>query len=266
MKTQEKFRPPSLDNGTIQQLAKANHKLHTKNKELDTYEDLLHIKKEKARNDLALRPLFFNIGMVLSILMAILAINWKVYDEGELVDLGQLETDVNEIIEIPISNQPPPPPPKQEVFKIAEVKNVEIVEELEITLDVDITADESLEEIVFTEPMEEKEKVDEVFVIVEQEPQPQGGLEVFYAYLAQELRYPAVATRLGISGTVYVQFVIEKDGTITNVKAAKGIGAGCDEEAVRVLENAPNWIPGKQRGVPVRVRKIIPIKFILEKA
>ncbi|MEQ9468173.1 MAG: energy transducer TonB [Ekhidna sp.] len=266
MKTQEKFRPPpSLDNGAINELVHTNHKIHKKNRAFDTYEELLQIKRIKAKNDLALRPMFFNLGMVLSILMAIVAINWKVYDDGELVDLGQLETDVNEIIEIPISNQPPPPPPKQEVFKIAEVKDTEIVEELEITLDVDITADESLEEIVFTEPVEEEEKVDEIFVIVEQEPKPQGGLEAFYNYLARELRYPPAATRLGISGTVYIQFVIEKDGTITNVKVAKGIGAGCDEEAIRVIENAPDWIPGKQRGVLVRVKKVIPIRFALEK-
>lgn len=266
MKTTDKFQPEiGLPPDVINELQEANNVLHKKNKEVLLFDDLLAIKNERAETDRRLRPLLLNIGMALSFLIAIVAINWRVYGDGELVDLGMVEADMNEIIEIPISKQPPPPPPKQEVFKIAEVKDTEIIEELELTLDVEVTADEAMEEIEFTAPIEEEEKVDEIFVIVEQEPTPQGGLEGFYKYLAEELKYPPAAARLGISGTVFVQFVIEKDGSITAVEVAKGIGAGCDEEAMRVMQNAPKWNPGKQRGLPVRVKKIIPVRFVLKK-
>jgi len=77
------------------------------------------------------------------------------------------------------------------------------------------------------------------------------------------LKYPAQARRMGIEGKVYVTFVVGKEGEITDVKVLKGIGAGCDEEAIRVLSGAPNWKPGKQRGRPVRVRMQLPIIFKL---
>jgi len=77
------------------------------------------------------------------------------------------------------------------------------------------------------------------------------------------MNYPRLAIRNNVTGKVFVQFVIDKDGRITDVKSVKGIGFGCDEEAVRVLENAPKWIPGKQRGREVKVRMVLPITFSL---
>ena len=82
--------------------------------------------------------------------------------------------------------------------------------------------------------------------MVEQTAAPQGGMPAFYEYVGKKLKYPAQARRMGIEGKVFVEFVIERDGSITDVKAIKGIGAGCDEEAVRVLQSAPKWKPGKQ--------------------
>ena len=106
-------------------------------------------------------------------------------------------------------------------------------------------------------------QVDEIFTIVEDQPTPPGGMSAFYKYVATSLRYPAQARRMGIEGKVFVQFVVGKDGTLTDVQAIKGIGAGCDEEAVRVISRAKKWSPGKQRGRPVRVRMILPITFKL---
>ena len=77
------------------------------------------------------------------------------------------------------------------------------------------------------------------------------------------MEYPAQARRMGVEGKVFVQFVVDKDGSLTDVKAVKGIGAGCDEEAVEIVKSAPKWKPGKQRGKAVRVRMIIPITFRL---
>ncbi|HEX6890078.1 MAG TPA: energy transducer TonB, partial [Chryseolinea sp.] len=104
---------------------------------------------------------------------------------------------------------------------------------------------------------------DQIFLVVEETAAPTGGMPAFYEYVGKKLKYPAQARRMGIEGKVFVEFVIERDGTITDVKAIKGIGAGCDEEAVRVLQSAPKWKPGKQRGKPVRQRMVLPIAFKL---
>ncbi len=113
----------------------------------------------------------------------------------------------------------------------------------------------------------EKSKIDNghglVFTIVEEMPEYPGGLDLFYKYLAEEIRYPDVARKNGIEGSVYVQFVVDKDGSILDVESIKGIGYGCDEEAVRVVQNAGKFNPGSQRGIPVRVRMVQPVKFKL---
>ncbi|XOV94151.1 MAG: TonB family protein [Bacteroidota bacterium] len=103
----------------------------------------------------------------------------------------------------------------------------------------------------------------ELYTIVEEAPEYPGGLEMFYKYLAKEMQYPAEARSNGIEGRVYVQFVVDKDGSVTNVEPVKGIGFGCDEEAMRVVQSAGKFNPGKQQGMPVRVRLVLPIIFKL---
>lgn len=103
----------------------------------------------------------------------------------------------------------------------------------------------------------------EIFTIVENQPTPIGGMVQFYKFIKKQLVYPKQARRMGIEGKVYVQFVIKKDGKIDEVKAIKGIGAGCDQEAERVIKLCKPWNPGKQRGMPVNVRMVIPITFKL---
>jgi len=105
----------------------------------------------------------------------------------------------------------------------------------------------------------------EVFKLVEQAPEPIGGMGTFYEYVGKNIRYPLQARRMGIEGKVYVTFVVEKDGSLSNIETIKGIGAGCDEEAVRVLQDeaTPLFKPGEQRGRPVRVRMQMPIIFKL---
>ena len=103
----------------------------------------------------------------------------------------------------------------------------------------------------------------EVFTVVEELPQYPGGMDALYKYVAGALKYPKQARTLGVEGRVNVQFVIEKDGSITDVKAIDGIGAGCDAEAVRVVQNAASFTPGIQRGKAVRVRMVMPIVFKL---
>lgn len=110
----------------------------------------------------------------------------------------------------------------------------------------------------------EKSKMDgEVFTMVESQPRYPGGMDAFYQYLGQEMKYPLQARKAGIEGRVYVQFIVEPDGTISEVTTLKGIGGGCDAEAERVMTNTSGWIPGEQRGKKVRVRMVLPLIFKL---
>lgn len=103
----------------------------------------------------------------------------------------------------------------------------------------------------------------QIFLHVEEAPQFPGGLPAFYKYIGENIKYPPLARESGIQGRVFIQFVVEKDGSITDVKVLKGIGYGCDEEALRVVKNSPNWSPGKQNGKAVRVQYNLPIVFQL---
>ncbi|REE05977.1 energy transducer TonB [Marinoscillum furvescens] len=207
--------------------------------------------------------LLMNIGFSVSLLLVIVAFEWRTYDDSGLVDLGQVEDDFEDIMEIPPTEQPPPPPPKIQLPEIIEVPDEEeIEEEIEVELDVEVTEETVIEDIVFEEAPEE-EVVEEVFTIVEDQPEFPGGMAAFYKYVGDQMSYPSQARRMGIEGRVYVQFVVDKDGTVTEVKAVKGIGAGCDEEAERVLRESPKFKPGKQRGRAVKVRMVLPIIFKL---
>ena len=207
--------------------------------------------------------LFSAIGLSLSLLLVVTAFEWKFYEDGELADLGNVSDDFEEMLDIPPTEQPPPPPPKIQQPEIVEVPDDEEIEEdIEVDLDVEITEEDAIEEIVFEEPVEE-EVADEVFTIVEQQPEYPGGMSAFYQFVQKKLKYPSQARRMGIEGKVFVQFVVDKAGNITEVLAVRGIGAGCDEEAVRVIKSSPQWKAGKQRGKAVKVRMILPITFKL---
>ena len=205
--------------------------------------------------------LFLNIGLIVALTAVIIAFEWRTYDRGAGMDLGVIEDNFEDLLEIPPTEQPPPPPPVIQQPEIIEVPDEEeIEEEIEIELDVEFEEELVVEELIFEEPEEE---VEEIFTIVEDQPEFPGGIGAFYKYVATNLRYPAQARRMGIAGKVFVQFVVEKDGRLTDVQILKGIGAGCDEEALRVIKKSKAWTPGRQRGRPVKVRMIIPINFRL---
>lgn len=180
--------------------------------------------------------------------------------------------------------KPPPPPPEPPKPKVDQIKfpppvvkpDIEVkekpptIEELKVadpgpkTLKGDKDA-----EVVINEPVGTSDnKVTEadpnqIFTSVEQVPEFPGGMEGFGRYLSKAIRYPAIAKENGTQGRVILTFVVEKDGSSTDIKVARGIGDGCDEEAVRALKNAPKWKPGIQNGRPVRVQYSIPVSFAL---
>lgn len=103
----------------------------------------------------------------------------------------------------------------------------------------------------------------DIFTVVEEQPVYPGNDEARIRFLQENIRYPETAVKNGIQGRVFVSFVVEKDGSLSNIRVLRGIGGGCDEEAIRVVSLMPKWTPGRQRGEPVRVRFNVPIKFSL---
>jgi TonB family protein len=135
---------------------------------------------------------------------------------------------------------------------------VDFPEVMEVPLTVD-----NLKVTPYENPIQTFESADQVFDIVEEQPNPPGGMSGWNQYLAKNLQYPAQARSKGIEGTVIVVFEIHTDGSIRNVEILRGIGGGADEEAVRVVQNSPRWESGKQRGRAVNTRMRLPIRFKL---
>lgn len=209
--------------------------------------------------------LFFNIGLTISLGIAIMAFNYRVYDDTSAKDLAQNQAIIDEILEPPVTEQTPPPP--QQIIQqpeIVEVPNeTKIEEDIQVNMDIETHMDQQMAELapVVQAAEEEKEDPHQIFVVVEETAVPIGGMGAFYEFVKENLKYPAQARRMDIEGKVFVEFVVEKDGSITDVKTVKGIGAGCDEEAIRVLTASPKWKAAKQRGKAVRQRMVLPITF-----
>ena len=118
-------------------------------------------------------------------------------------------------------------------------------------------------EVIATEPVKPKEEENKVFDVVEQMPSFPGGQGALMNYLNSNIKYPVIAEENGIQGRVVVQFVVGKDGSISNVHVVKSVDPSLDKEAVRVVKNMPRWIPGKQNGQSVTVRYTLPVTFRL---
>ena len=119
------------------------------------------------------------------------------------------------------------------------------------------------EEIAAPEPPKPVEE-NKVFDVVEQMPSFPGGMGALMSWLSQNIKYPVIAAENGVQGRVIVQFVVEKDGSITDVKVAKSVDPSLDKEAARVVGSMPHWIPGKQNGSAVRVKYTVPVTFRLQ--
>ncbi|MBK8499036.1 MAG: energy transducer TonB [Flavobacteriales bacterium] len=219
------------------------------------------IPKKNPEADLELRKTSFTyIGLLTALAITLVAFEWTAF-EDKVGDLGQLQLDLLEEEVIPPSATPPPPPPPPPapttVLEI--VDDEEEVEETEV-LDTEVNTETEVQQ---TQQREEEVEEEQIFTIVEQMPTFPGGEAEMRKYLGKSVKYPQMATDAGISGTVYLSFEVDKDGKIKDVKVLRGIGGGCDEEAIRVVKAMPTWTPGKQRGKPVRVQFTLPVKFTL---
>ncbi len=194
-----------------------------------------------------------------------------------------------EVIKKPDLPPPPPPPPVKKIETIRFVPpQVTLEAEKDVPLIVppidldaqigtqDVKGEKTTDYVAPSVPVaaappppdpevKKVEDKDEPFLIVEQNPEFPDGLKAMYKFMSNNIKYPTIARENGIEGTVYVGFVVGKDGAIRDIAVRRGIGGGCNEEAVRVIQMMPKWKPGKQNGKAVSVAYTMPVKFTLEK-
>ena len=211
------------------------------------------------------KGLFLYIGMVLTLSLVLLGFEWSASNDGDSLTDGIFDMGLEEEV-IPPTRQEPPPKEepkiekKEDIFEIVE-NDVEIENEVKID---DIEVDETTEvEIVEVEEEEEEDNSVFAFAVIEDKPEFPGGQKALLTYIAKNTKYPVIAKENGVKGTVFVQFVIGKNGKVSDVKPARKVDSHLDKEACRVVKSMPAWKPGKQRGKAVRVQYIVPIKFVL---
>ncbi len=218
--------------------------------------------------------LYFAVGLVIILFISWRAIEWKTYDRSGY-GYESLNIDDEDDEEIPITEQiktpppPPPPPPAPEIIEI-----VEDEEEIEETI-IESTETDQEEIVEIVEVEEEFEDVDVPFAVIEDVPIYPGCERVAKSkrrdcfqeqinkHIRKNFRYPEIAQEMGIQGRVYVNFVIDKDGSITSIRM-RGPDKNLEKEAQRIIAKLPRMTPGKQRGRAVRVPFSIPITFRLQ--
>ncbi len=210
--------------------------------------------------------MFIQIGMIISLLIAWAAFEYKSYDKRQLDESfkRQAENIEEDLVEITKQEEQKPQP----VEVPQQTTQLEIVDDNVETKDIEINAEveqnEVIEEYVAPEVVEDEVVEQEIFQIVEEMPAFPGGEQKLMEYVGKNIKYPQIARETGIQGRVFIGFVVEPDGSVSNVKLLRGIGGGCDEEAMRVVKSMPKWKPGKQRGKAVRVSYQIPVFFKLQ--
>ena len=219
--------------------------------------------------------LYFVIGLCLILFISWQAIEWKTYEKS-VFDYESLTVQEEEEEEIPIINQPDLPPPPLVAQAPTEIEIVEDEKEVEETIieSSETTKDEIIE-VERVEIEEEVEEIDVPFAVIEDVPVYPGCENVekdqlrtcfqdkINKHILKNFRYPEIAQEMGIQGRVYVNFVISKEGNITNIKM-RGPDKNLEKEAHRIISLLPNITPGKQRGKPVNVPFSIPIVFKLQ--
>ncbi|MBC5619555.1 MULTISPECIES: energy transducer TonB [Butyricimonas] len=228
----------------------------------------MEIKKTPKADLEGKKGIFFEIGLVVALGILLCAFNWKANTKVEEGFVTVAEEPVEEEI-IPITQQmmkpPPPPPPAPKLTDLIEIvdQELDIDEELEIE-DVEANVENRTDysyDYDGTGYDEGDYGEEDIFQVVEDMPTFPGDIN---KWLGKNVKYPVIAQENNIQGRVTVQFVIERDGSITDVKVLRGVDPSLDKEAVRVVKSMPKWKPGKQRGKPVRVSYTVPINFRLQ--
>ncbi len=229
----------------------------------------MELKKSDKANLEKKKGMFLQIGLATVLALLLIAFEWTTREVGTH-NLGELADVIMEEEIIPITRpeeiQPPPPPPPPQVTETLEIveDDMEIDHDIFIE-DVEARADTRIEfSQMILEEAEEAEQPD-FFVIVEDMPEFQGGdHEGFRIFIRDNLKYPQIAAENGIQGRVYIQFIVNADGSVSDATVVRGVDPSLDREATRVVMSSPRWTPGRQRGEPVRVAFTFPINFVLQ--
>ncbi len=212
------------------------------------------------------KSIFLQIGLIIVLSITYMAFEWTTGEnlENTLVQLISNQIDEEDMANTFQDNKPLPPPPAvvPEILDIVE-DDVDIEDELIIEdTDIDEDTDIKIVEVDIDDDDEEDLPVD--FYLSEDKPEfPFGGLDGIEPWIVKNTTYPKIAKEMGITGKVYVGFIIGKDGIVTDVKVLRKVDPYLDKEAVRVIRSMPKWKPGKQRGKAVKVSFQVPIKFKL---
>lgn len=214
--------------------------------------------RKKPKSDLRkYYSVFLELGIVVTMLIFIVAMKVDIRAGEKNVDytVEQEVVQMKEVIQTEQEKVPPPPPTPQ--VPVA-VPNDEVIQDQVINIDADLDLSEPLQ-MPDQPPQQNTGPEENFFVAVEQMPQLKGGL----AGLQSKIEYPERCRRAGIEGRVIIQFIVTEEGTVKNAHITRGIGGGCDEEALRVVKEA-QFVPGRQRGRPVPVQYSLPITFRLQ--
>lgn len=227
----------------------------------------MEAKKNPAKDVHRMSGMFFQIGLGISIAIVIVVFEWTTASEKPRLRI--VEEPPMDLLYIPATNPVEPPPPslvKNEILsKPTMIQNlvVKLSSSSEESDDIpNINIDQQHDVPTFTIEEEPAEDPNKVFTAPQKAAEPVGGYAAFYELLRKNMKYPNKARRYNVSGKVYIEFIINKDGTPVDFKTFKGLGYGCDEEAIRVI-SLSKWNPGQQRGNPVRAKMIMPIIFQL---
>jgi periplasmic protein TonB len=214
------------------------------------------------------KPMFFQIGFFLALALVLLMFELFGSKESTKIEIANSGNVLTEDLMIQTQQEkqnltpPPPTPIASNDIRIID-DNIRITTETEFDAEADEkTRTEDYQAVAPTQEDETKE--DYIFVVVEEDPSFPGGEEARETFLNDNISYPKIAVENQISGKVIVNFVVEPDGSISNVKIGRSVHQSLDDEAVRVVKLMPKWKPGKQRGKSVRCHFSMPVNFILE--
>ena len=226
------------------------------------------VKKSPKANLEVHRNTFILMGLVVGLSLLFFAFEWSTQtrklDEAVLVQDVLAEEEI-EITRREPTPPPPPPPPEPETPEIIEVVEEKVETKLEIKTEDDQSQRQMQTYVPPPPPKPKQEEVtEEIFVVVEDQPLFPGGNAAMMKFLSDNIKYPVIAQENNIQGRVICNFVVEKDGSITDVQVVRGVDPSLDREAVRVIQQMPRWKPGKQRGQAVRVRFTLPVVFRLQ--
>ena len=230
-------------------------------------------KKKHSRFDLENKKgIFFQVGIAIALAIVLTGFEWRFYDQ---VDDDYIPSYHNTVPEemIPLTRQETPVPLTATPVVSKKPRNINI-----------IVVDHQPEDSTFSETdfslengnennnentavnggFEENVLDNEIFTIISEPPAYPGGESERIHFIQKNIEYPKFARQNKIQGSVYVTFVVEKDGSLTNIKVLRGIGGGCDDEALRIVRAMPKWIPGSKNGFPVRVQITMPVTYVLQ--